>query len=79
MVTLSTLPINSRGIIRLVDLDKKRKDKYAALGLAAGTKIKVRSTAQYGEYVEIQLKGEDRNSSIVIQKGEAIKILVTPI
>ena len=77
MVTLSTLPVNARGIIRFIDLDKKTKLRFLELGFIKGTKIKIKSVAPFGDPIEIQIKGQ--NSSIAIRKEDAFKIMVTPI
>jgi ferrous iron transport protein A len=77
MVTLSTLPINSRGIIRIIDLDAPTRTRLLEMGFLKGTKIKIKAVAPLGDPILIQIKGQ--SSSIAIRKIEANKILVTPI
>lgn len=77
MVTLSTLPVNARGIIRFIDLDRHTKMRLLELGFIKGTKIKIKSVAPMGDPIEIQIKGQ--SSSIAVRKEDAFKIMVTPI
>ena len=77
MITLSSLPINSYGIIREIDLDKTTKLKLLELGILSGVKIKLKNIAPLGDPISIQIKGQA--TFISISKKVAIKIFVTPV
>lgn len=77
MVTLSSLPINARGIIRSIDLDSDTRHRLLEMGFLKGSKVKIRAHAPLGDPILIEIKGQ--SCSIAIRKIDARKILVTPI
>lgn len=77
MVTLSTLPINANGIIRVINLDTPTCHRLLELGLFKGVKVRVKSYAPLGSPIEIQIKGQ--SSTIALRKEDASNVLVVPI
>ena len=77
MIALSTLPKNSRGIIKLVNITSYSKQELESIGLTAGTKIKVKHIID--NYITIETYFEDKKERTNIAVSEAFKILVLPI
>lgn len=77
MIALSTLPKNSRGIIKNIDTQKYTKQDLDNMGIIIGTKVKVKRIEQTQILVETYFI--DRKERIYIPIEEALRISVMPI
>ena len=77
MILLSTLPKNSLGIIKLLEIEDSLKTELASLGIGLGTKIRVKNLLKDAIIFDAYLNNTKKRITIPIK--EALKIQVLPI
>lgn len=77
MITLTTLPKNSLGIIKIIDTKDITKARMENSGFIIGTKIKLRNIEADKIIIEAYIYGKKERISILLE--DALKIGVLPI
>lgn len=77
MIMLSSLPKNSVGIIKLLNVNPILKSRLELLGFTIGVRVKVRKVINKQIIIESYISGN--NEKIVINLIDALKIGIIPI
>lgn len=77
MIILSTLPKNSLGIIKSLDIELSLKSQLLLIGLDIGTKIRIKNVINSTIIFDAYLQNNKKR--IIIPIKEALKIQVLPI
>jgi len=77
MIILSTLPKNSLGIVKILNVNQSTITKLETLGITIGTKIKLKRIEERDIIIESYIEGNKVKATLSID--DALKILINPI